>query len=206
MKKFISKITAAALAFALAFSFAACGDNGLNGWKTVAKAASDGTALQYVSKIQVSSSSTVGVYEVWFNASGISGEVTFAVDFLSYSSSVKKIEGKVSSEILKASHGGWVNLCKDIEIKCNRVLITTCDTMSLNEIVFVGKNGKLLDVSFMEGGVRPNGSTSGNVYGENELKSIDKNNPAYSEYPAYNIIDEQDKFPAELITYKPAEE
>ena len=78
--------------------------------------------------------------------------------------------------------------------------------MSLNEIVFVGKNGKLLDVSFMEGGVRPNGSTSGNVYAENELKSIDKNDPAYSEYPAYNIIDEQDKFPTELITYKPAEE
>lgn len=206
MKRLISKIAAAAVALTLAFSFTACGDNGLNGWKTVAKNASDGTALQYVSKIQVSSSGTVGVYEVWYNASGINGEATFTVDFLSYSSSIKKIEGKVNDAVLKASKDGWINLCHDVEIKCNRVLITTCDTISLNEIVFIGKDGKLLNASFMEGGVRPNGSTSGNIYSRTELDALTENDPAYSKNPAYNVIDEQDKFPTELIIYKPDEE
>lgn len=207
MKKLVSKIASAALACALVFSFASCGDNGLTGWKTVAKSASDGTALQYVSKVQVSQSSTVGVCEVWYNVSEISGEVTFSLDFLSYSSSVKKIDVKVDNDALKKSKDGWLMLNQTDEIKCNRVLISTCDTMSFNEIVFVGKDGKLLDATFYEGGVRPNGSVSGNIYSsESALDALDESNPAYSKYPAYNVVGEKDKFPTDLIVYKPTEE
>lgn len=72
--------------------------------------------------------------------------------------------------------------------------------MSLNEIIFIGTDGKVLEASFMEGGVRPSGTTSsGNIYEEEKLRSLTPLDPSYSEYPAYNIVDEQDKFPEELI-------
>lgn len=202
MKKLFKKLFALILTSALCFSFAACGDNGLNGWKTVAKSASgDGVKLEYVAVLEFSG--ILDVREVWFNASGLKGDASINVTLMNYGTKVKSIENfAVTSATLKASKKGWINLVKSVSYSCNKVVITTCDTISLNEIVFVGDDAKLIEVTFSEGGVRPSGSEKGNVYSESELKALTEKNPAYSEYPAYNLIDEQDKFPTELITFK----
>lgn len=204
MKKLIKKLFALTLTAALCFSLTACGDNGLNGWKTVAKtASSDGVKLEYVAKLEFSSGSILEVREAWFNASGLKGDASINVTLLNYTTKVKEIKDfAVTSATLKESKNGWVNLLKGVSYKCNKVLITTCDTISLNEIVFIGEDGKLIDLSFTEGGVRPSGSENGNIYSESELNALTEKNPAYSEHPAYNLIDEQDKFPTELITFK----
>lgn len=203
MKKLFKKLFALIIASALCFSMSACGDNGLNGWKTVAKSASsEGVSLEYVAKLEFKSGSILTVREAWFNASGLKGDAKITVTLMNYSTKVKAVDYTVTSEMLKASKNGWVNLLKGVNYNCNRVLITTCDTISLNEIVFVNDDAKLIELTFSEGGVRPNGSEKGNVYSESELKALTEKNPAYSEYPAYNLIDEQDKFPTELITFK----
>lgn len=202
MKKLFKKLFALALASTMCFSLAACGDNGLNGWKTVAKSASsEGVALEYVAKLEFQSGMS-NVREAWYNISGISGDVSFTVTLLNYSTTVKTVTSTVTSATLKQAKNGWINLLTGVNYSCNKVLITTCDSLSLNEIVFVGNDGKLIGLEFTEGGVRPSGSEKGNIYSESELKALTEKNPAYSEHPAYNLIDEQDKFPAELITFK----
>lgn len=201
MKKLLKKLLAGITTVALCVTLASCGGNELNGWKTVQKSASDGVLLEYMAKVQFSSATTT-VSEIWCNVSDISGEVSFTVTLTSYdsTSNQKEITTKVNAATLKQSQDGWVNVLKSSSSgNYNRAIITTCDTMSLNEIIFIGTDGKVLEASFMEGGVRPSGTTSGNIYEEEELRSLTQLNPAYSEYPAYNIVDEQDKFPEELI-------
>ncbi len=201
MKKLLKKLLAGITTAALCVTLASCGGNELNGWKTVQKSASDGVLLEYMAKVQFSSATT-SVSEIWCNVSDISGEVSFTVTLTSYdsTSNQKEITTKVNSATLKQSQDGWINVLKSSSGNYNRAIITTCDTMSLNEIIFIGSDGKILEASFMEGGVRPSGTTSsGNIYDADKLASLSQFDPAYSEYPAYNIVDEQGKFPEELI-------
>ncbi len=202
MKNLFKKLIASAMVATLCISLVSCGDNGLNGWKTVAKESDDGVALEYVAKVDTSATKTV--CEVWCNVSGISGETSFAVDLLDYNSKSKhKIIETVNSAKLKESQDGWINLYTGSGYDCHYALITTCDTISINEIVLIGKDGKLLDLTFVEGGVRPEGAEKGgNVYSQEKLDALTPLDPAYSEHPAYRLIDEQDKFPVELIKTK----
>ena len=70
----------------------------------------------------------------------------------------------------------------------------------INEICFVKKDGKLATVTFSKGGVKA--STSGKLYTKAELDALTEGHIAYNENPAYNIVDEQSKFPIEKIQTK----
>ena len=58
----------------------------------------------------------------------------------------------------------------------------------------------MLTPLFGQGGVKVSSSgNSGNLYTKEQLDSISESDPAYNENPAYNIVDEQDRFPVSLI-------
>lgn len=220
MKKFFSAIIAAMLIACCALPFAGCA-NKWSGWKTVAKK-SDDARLEYVCKLKLADASTE-VVEAWINVS-VENDCQVTVDMQNYQTSRKKVTLNLTKSDVKKAKDGWILVACDFSEKCTRAVISTYDTLTVNEIVFftteskkdengkevkdekgnVIKVAKMLTPTFEKGGVQVStaeGKGESFYSSKEELKELSKSDPAYTEFPAYNVIDEQSKFPKELIKY-----
>lgn len=198
MKKIISILLSVFLAVAC-FSFVGCGNSKYSYWQTEGRKDAEENLLLNVAELTFSS---VKVSQVWINVSDLKPEETsIQLDLYGTSSTaVKKISAKITrSEISKsAKKQGWINVFSDVTSKnCSKINIQVSDTLKFNEVVLVNEDGELIKLTFSKGGVKMD--TSENIYTEDQLKKLDKSDMAYSENPAYNIVDEQDKFPTEYI-------
>lgn len=202
MKKIISIICTIMLALTLTFAFTGCNKTEYSYWEIKAKSAGD-SRLTFVSEILIGTSSEK-VGEVWVNIADIpSSGATITLKFYNSSSLKKTLSYVVSSEILKKSKDGWLNAYYDTAIECTKVEVSVIESMKFNEIVFVKEDGKLVTPIFTQGGVKSSVSDkSANIYGRDALDKLSPSDPAYSEHPSYNIVDEQDKFPLEYIKTK----
>ena len=220
MKKFFSAVIAAILIACCALPLAGCA-NKWSGWKTVAKK-SDEARLEYVCKLKLADASTE-VVEAWINVS-VENDCQVTVDMQNYQTSKKKVTLNLTKSDVKKAKDGWILIASDFSEKCTRAVISTYDTLTVNEIVFftteskkdengkevkdeqgnVIKVAKMLTPSFEMGGVQVStdkGKGESFYSSKEELASLSKSDPAYTEFPAYNVIDEQSKFPTELIKY-----
>lgn len=220
MKKFFSAFVAAMLIACCAFPLAGCSDK-WSGWKTVSKKSGE-ARLEYVCELKLADSSTE-VVEAWINVS-VENDCQVTVDMKNYSTSKKKVTLNLTKSDVKKAKDGWILVACDFSEKCTRAVISTYDTLTVNEIVFfttenkkddngkevkdekgnVIKVAKMLTPSFEMGGVRVStdeGKGESFYSSKEELKELSKSDPAYTEFPAYNVIDEQSKFPKELIKY-----
>ncbi len=203
MKKVIALFTTLLLAFGMTFMFAGCGNKTeYSYWEIKAKQAAD-SRLTFVSELSFGSS-YVEISEVWLNVSDIAGSgADVTLKFYKSSTLKKTLTYRISSDSLKKSSDGWLNAYCDTAIECTKVEISVIDSMKFNEICFIKSNAKLADVTFTQGGVKSSTSdTSANIYDKTALDALAENDIAYNKHPAYNIIDEQDKFPLEYIKTK----
>ncbi len=220
MKKFFSAVIAAMLIACCALPLAGCA-NKWSGWKTVSKKSGE-ARLEYVCKLKLADASTE-VVEAWINVS-VENDCQVTVDMQNYSTSKKKVTLNLTKSDVKKAKDGWILVACDFSEKCTRAVISTYDTLTVNEIVFftteskkdengkevkdeqgnVIKIAKMLTPSFEMGGVQVStdkGKGESFYSSKEELASLSKSDPAYTEFPAYNVIDEQSKFPKELIRY-----
>lgn len=218
MKKFFSAVIAAMLIACCALPLAGCA-NKWSGWKTVSKKSGD-ARLEYVCELKLADSSTE-VVEAWINVS-VENDCQVTVDMKNYSTSKKKVTLNLTKSDVKKAKDGWILIASDFSEKCTRAVISTYDTLTVNEIVFfttenkkdasgndvkdeqgnVIKIAKMLTPSFERGGVQVSEGKGESFYSsKEELAALSKSDPAYTEFPAYNVIDEQGKFPTELIKY-----
>lgn len=203
MKKVISLLITLLLAFGMTFAFAGCGNKTeYSYWEIKAKQAAD-SRLTFVSELSFGSS-YVEIGEVWLNVSDISGNgVDVTLQFYKSSTLKKTWTYRISSDALKKSESGWLNAYFDTAIECTKVVVSVIDSMKFNEICFINSDAKLASLTFTQGGVKSSTSDkSANIYDRATLDKLDENDIAYNKYPAYNIIDEQDKFPLEYIKTK----
>ena len=220
MKKFFSAVIAAILIACCALPLAGCA-NKWSGWKTVSKKSGE-ARLEYVCELKLADSSTE-VVEAWINVS-VENDCQVTVDMKNYSTSKKKVTLNLAKSDVKKAKDGWILIASDFSEKCTRAVISTYDTLTVNEIVFfttenkkddngkevkdeqgnVIKVAKMLTPSFERGGVQVStdkGKGESFYSSKEELAALSKSDPAYTEFPAYNVIDEQSKFPTELIKY-----
>lgn len=198
MKKIISVILTVFLAVAC-FSFVGCSNAKYSYWQTQGRKDAEENLMLNVAELTFSS---VKVSQVWINVSDLKPEeTTIQLDLYGTSSTaVKKISAKVTRADISNSNKkqGWINVLSEVTTKnCSKINVQVSDTLKFNEIVLVNENGEMITLSFSKGGVKLDSSE--NIYTEEELKKLGKDNLAYSENPAYNIVDEQDKFPTEYI-------
>lgn len=217
MKKFFSAVIAAMLIACCALPLAGCA-NKWSGWKTVSKKSGE-ARLEYVCELKLADSSTE-VVEAWINVS-VENDCQVTVDMKNYSTSKKKVTLNLTKSDVKKAKDGWILIASDFSEKCTRAVISTYDTLTVNEIVFITavdrkendkvvkdeqgiviRDAKMLAPSFERGGVQVSEGKGESFYSsKEELASLSKSDPAYTEFPAYNVIDEQSKFPKELIRY-----
>ena len=203
MKKVISLLTTLLLVFSMTLAFAGCGNKTeYSYWEIKAKQAAD-SRLTFVSELSFGSS-YVQIGEVWVNVSDIAGNgADITLQFYRSSTLKKTFTYRITSDELKKSEDGWINAYFDTDIECNKVVVSVIDSMKFNEICFINSDAKLATVTFTQGGVKSSTSDkSANIYDRATLDKLDEKDIAYNEYPAYNIIDEQDKFPLEYIKTK----
>ena len=200
MKKILRTICILVSLLCVVFSAVACGEkNEFTGWQTQAKQSGD-SRLVYVAELSLGSTN-VDVAEIWVNVSNLKVKSTIITLKLAKStSSVKTLECPVAKSAIKESKDGWIQLYFDSAVTCKTVTVEVVDEMMINEICFVKKDGKLATVTFSKGGVKA--STSGKLYTKAELDALTEGHIAYNENPAYNIVDEQSKFPIEKIQTK----
>ena len=212
MKK-LTKIFALICALiCLSVSAVACSNEKYTYWQTERKVAGE-TTLKYTAEITFGSS-TVKVSEIWINLSNVDFDpklktTVISLELVKSSSSSDKSENidyTLTSDELKKSKDGWIRIyfaTEDEEddaspISCNSALLKIVDKMHVNEICFINNNGKLISVNFSKAGVVA--GKSSNLYSKDELEALtegyvyDKN----GNY-AFNLVDEQDKFPLEYI-------
>ena len=217
MKKFFSAFVAAMLIACCALPLAGCA-NKWSGWKTVSKKSGE-ARLEYVCELKLADSSTE-VVEAWINVS-VENDCQVTVDMKNYSTSKKKVTLNLTKSDVKKAKDGWILIASDFSEKCTRAVISTYDTLTVNEIVFITavdrkendkvvkdeqgiviRDAKMLAPSFERGGVQVSEGKGESFYSsKEELAALSKSDPAYTEFPAYNVIDEQSKFPKELIRY-----
>lgn len=217
MKKFFSAFVAAMLIACCALPLAGCA-NKWSGWKTVSKKSGE-ARLEYVCELKLADSSTE-VVEAWINVS-VENDCQVTVDMKNYSTSKKKVTLNLTKSDVKKAKDGWILIASDFSEKCTRAVISTYDTLTVNEIVFITavdrkendkvvkdeqgiviRDAKMLAPSFERGGVQVSEGKGESFYSsKEELAALSKSDPAYTEFPAYNVIDEQIKFPKELIRY-----
>lgn len=204
MKKVLGIICAIVLSLTASISLCACGGEKYTYWQISGRESNE-VRLVYVSELSLSASST-GVTEVWVNISNLKPAATvLTVIFENSSSTVKTLNVDVTADMIKKakSDKGWINLYFGEEIKCTKATVQAIDQMRINEIVFIKSDATLLTPLFGQGGVKVSSSgNSGNLYTKDQLDSISESDPAYNENPAYNIVDEQNKFPTSLIKTK----
>lgn len=198
MKKLFIKLFALILSLSCVLSLTACGES-YTYWQTSGKQ-SDDLRLVYVSEISLGTS-TVELTEIWVNVSKLKPASTTLTLVLSNSStSLKTINYDLTSEEVRKAKDGWVNVYFDEVVKCNKVSVQAVDEMRINEVVCIKSDATVIEASFSQGGVKISGTgKSENIYNKEELEALTESDPAYSENPAFNIVDEQDKFPTELI-------
>lgn len=166
-------------------------------WQTEAKQAGEARMI-YSAELSLGSSN-VDITEIWVNLDDMKCDnTTITIELLKTSTSTPTtLQCPVKAKDVKDSEDGWVQLYFDKSVSCKIVIIEIVDAMKVNEIYFVKKDGKGATPTFTKGGVRVN--SSANLYDKTGLETLAESNLAYSENPAFNIIDEQDKFPVEKI-------
>ena len=201
MKKVLGIICAIVLCVTACISLCGCGEEKYTYWQISGRESNE-VRLVYVSELSLSASST-GVTEVWVNISNLKPNSTvLTVVFANSSSTVKTLNLDVTADMIKKAKAdeGWINLYFGEEIKCTKATVQAIDQMRINEIVFIKSDATMLTPLFGQGGVKVSSSgNSGNLYTKEQLDSISESDPAYNENPAYNIVDEQDRFPVSLI-------
>jgi hypothetical protein len=196
MKKIISLLCVLLVVTCLSLSMTACNNSKYTYWQVEARESGE-SRLVHVADLSYGSTN-IDVTEVWINLSKFKAESTvITLTFFKSTSTKTTKECPVKASDVKSAKDGWVLLYLDSSVTCKSVTVEIVDTMQVNEICFVKSNGKLANVTFTKGGVKL--GSSENLYAKNELEKLAETNPAYNEYPAFNIIDEQDKFPVEKI-------
>lgn len=199
MKKMIGKVCSLMLVLTIIFAFSACGGEDYSYWQITARE-NDGARLISVAEMSFSSSSK-DITEVWLNVSDLKCSETSVDVYLYKTSSTvgKKISYTLSQDQIKKASKGWLNIYFGDAITTTKVVVNARDTMRINELVVFSKDGEIAPLSLSQGGIKvSNSDINANMYTEEELKNLDKNNQAYSEYPAFNICDEPEKFPIDL--------
>lgn len=201
MKKFFKFMCVVLSVLTFAFCATACGDKAeFTYWQTEAKQAGD-SRLVYVAELSFGSTN-VDITEVWVNVSNFKAQSSIiTLKLAKTSTSVTTLECPITSANVKEAKDGWIQLYFSKAVACKTVSVEVVDVMSVNEIVFIKSDAKVANVTFTQGGVKV-GSSSANLYNKAELDALAENNLAYSKNPAYNVIDEQDKFPVEKIQTK----
>ena len=215
MKKTVKLLCVLLSTLMLAFSFVACGDAvEYSYWQTYTKKAGE-SKLAYVSELSFGSSA-VDVTEVWVNVSGLKEETAnIHLLFAKSTTSTTPIDCPIYASKIKESKDGWIQIYYFADalnndsssgtaayVSAKGVSIEIVSEMQINEIVFIKADGTLIVPTFTQGGVKILDSNSANLYTKSELEKLAENNLAYNENPAYNVIDEQDKFPVEKIQTK----
>lgn len=197
MKKIISLVMTVVLAVAC-LSFIGCNKTTYSYWQTQGGKDDQENHMYNVAELTFSS---VKVSQVWINVSDLKPEETVIEIELGTSTSTtttEKISARVTrTDISKSSEKqGWINVMNKTTARaCTRVTVLVTDSLKFNEICLINEKGEQISLQFSKGGVRMDASE--NIYTKSELEKLAKNNIAYSEYPSYNIADEQDKFPME---------
>ena len=204
MKKIIKLLCITICLVCLALNVTACNKQDYTYWQIEAQAAGE-VKLAHVAELSFGSSN-VEISEVWFNVSKLKpNETDIVLVFAKTSTSTTRVECHVTASQIRSAKNGWIKLAlKNLEgndlapISCKTVTIEIVDTMRVNEVYFKKSNGESAKPTFTKGGVRPFGTESSkNLYTKDELSKLPETNLAYSENPAFNIIDEQDKFPVQ---------
>ena len=138
MKKFFSAVIAAMLIACCALPLAGCA-NKWSGWKTVSKKSGE-ARLEYVCELKLADSSTE-VVEAWINVS-VENDCQVTVDMKNYSTSKKKVTLNLTKSDVKKAKDGWILIASDFSEKCTRAVISTYDTLTVNEIVFFTTENK----------------------------------------------------------------
>lgn len=197
MKKILSIIIAFTLSLTALFSLTACSGS-YTYWQTEGKQSGE-DRLIYISKVSFGSS-TVELTEIWINVSNLKpSSTTLTFELLNSSSVIDTIDFELTSDMIKSAKDGWINVYFGNAVRCSKVSVMAIDQMRINEVVFIKSDATLIEPEFSQGGVKVSGANSENLYDREKLESITETDPAYSENPAYNIIDEQDKFPVKYI-------
>ncbi len=204
MKKIVKLVCVLLSTLMLAFNFIAC-DDGVEYtyWQTYTKQAGD-AKLAYVSELSFGSSA-INVTEVWVNVSDLKAETgSITLLFAKSTTSTNTVDCPIYASKIKDSEDGWIQIYYDVlaPISAKGVSIEIVSEMRINEIVFIKEDGTRINPTFTQGGVKILDSNSANLYTKSELEKLQENDLAYNENPAYNVIDEQDKFPAEKIQTK----
>ncbi len=209
MKK-LTKIFAILCAIiCLSLTFTACSKEEYTYWQTDRKAAGS-TLLEYTAEISFGSSN-IKVTEIWINLSNVdfnpsSKETTISVKLLKSSSTATPtvLPCKVSADDLKNSKDGWVQIYfSETAVEAKTVTISVVDKMRVNEVCFVKENGMLATLTFSKAGVMA--GSLGKLYTQSELEALADSEYAYDKNGnyAFNLIDEQEKFPLEYIQTQP---
>ena len=203
MKKLIKLLSVILTVFLLSLSVVAC-DKGedYTCWQTEAKESGE-TRLIYVAELSFGSSN-VDIAEIWINVSDFKAQTSTITINLSKttSSTPTALSCPLNSTQVKEAEDGWIQIYKGSSVSCKIASIEVVDSMKINEICFIKKDGKLATVTFTQGGVKVKGSAK--VYNKAGHEALTENDYAYNKDGNYsfNIIDEQDKFPTEKIQTK----
>ena len=207
MKKFIKLLCALLSVLVLSAGFTAC-DNGedYTYWQTYAYEANDSSKakLAYVSELSFGKKMK-NKHLNYVNISKMKDEnANITLLFASSSTSSKTKECPVYASKVKESKDGWIQLYYDElgSVSAKGVSIEIVNEMRINEIVFIKDDGSVIKSTFTQGGVKIVDSNSANLYSKSELEALAETNPAYNANPAFNVIDEQSKFPVEKIQTK----
>jgi hypothetical protein len=207
MKKLIKLLCALLSVLMLTVGFTACNDDGdYTYWQTYAYEANDSSKakLAYVSELSFGSLA-LNVTEVWVNVSKMKDKnATITLLFASSTTSSKTVECPIYASDVKKSKDGWVQIFFNelASVSAKGVSIEIVNEMRINEIVFIKEGGTVISATFTQGGVKIVDSSSANLYSKTELEALPETNLAYNENPAFNVIDEQSKFPVEKIQTK----
>lgn len=207
MKKLTKILALLCSVICLAFCFSACAKEEYTYWQTYKKQTGE-TVLQYTSELSFGSSN-VKIKEIWINLSKVNfdpalNQANISIELTKKSSSTPVyLDCKVTKEQVKKSKDGWVQLYfnADSYVECNTAKIVIVDEMRVNEICFIKSDAKLATLTFSKAGV--SAGNSHQSFAREDLVAL-TSGYAYNEggHYAFNIIDEQDKFPLEYIQTK----
>ena len=205
MKK-LTKIFAVFCAIiCLSLAFTGCSKEEYSYWQTERQIAGENT-LEYTAELSFGSSN-IKVKEIWVNLSKVefnpsSKQTTIEIELLKSGTNQTPsiLTCNVTEEELKNSKDGWVQLyLNDEGIDCKQATVIVVDKMHVNEICFIKADATLSATTFSKAGVKA--GNQGKLYTHEELEGLSENEPAYDANGnyAFNLVDEQDKFPLEYI-------
>jgi len=204
MKRFTSVLIIVLSVFVACATFTACGNKSdlTTYWQTESKQAGSGenvVRLEYVAELTFSKTR---ISAIWINVSDMEADQSSIIVNL-YNTS-KNSQGEFRLDLTKntirssSDKKGWIKFDGKCEKDCTKAVITVKDKLRIHEIYLVNDKDEQVKIQLSKGGVK-GGSASEMLYSEEELKKLDKSNIAFSEHPAYNIVDEQDKIPVDLL-------